>query len=218
MDKSRKVDRRIERTRKLLHEALMALIVEKGYDAVSIQDIADRADVARTTFYLHFRDKDELLFSGLTALYDDLFARATEFRAGALSDGDLPALLADSTDYRHVQEHAAFYRAILGPHGSPTFLVRVRAYLAENFCTRILKDLIPPGKQPRLPLGFIAHALAGAQLGSLLWWLENDMPFPPEAMARMGAELNLLGYWRALGHDEPPALALPAAGAASEPA
>ncbi len=218
MDKSRKADRRIERTRKLLHDALMALIVEKGYDAVSIQDIADRADVARTTFYLHFRDKDELLFSGLTALYDELFARATGFKSGALLDGDLSALLADSTDYRHVQEHAAFYRAILGPHGSPTFLVRVRAYLAENFCARILKDLTPPGKQPRLPLEFIAHALAGAQLGSLLWWLENDMPYPPEAMARMDAELNLLGYWRALGHDEPPALALPATDAASEPA
>jgi len=54
--KEKKSDRRIGRTRRLMHEALMALIVEKGYEAVTVQDILDRADVGRSTFYAHYRD------------------------------------------------------------------------------------------------------------------------------------------------------------------
>ncbi len=57
----KKVDRRIQRTRALLRDALMRLIIRKGYDEITIQDITDEANVARTTFYLHFADKDELL-------------------------------------------------------------------------------------------------------------------------------------------------------------
>ena len=52
-------DRRVQRTRKLLQDALMALILEKGYEAVTIQDIIDRANVGRSTFYAHFLDKQQ---------------------------------------------------------------------------------------------------------------------------------------------------------------
>jgi AcrR family transcriptional regulator len=70
-----KIDRRKARTRQLLRDALMALIVEKGYEAISIQDIVDRANVARPTFYLHFKDKEELLFTSLVEIYEELFSR-----------------------------------------------------------------------------------------------------------------------------------------------
>ena len=55
-----KTDRRVERTRELLQKALIDLIPERGYDAITIQDIVDRANVGRTTFYLHYNSKDEL--------------------------------------------------------------------------------------------------------------------------------------------------------------
>ena len=60
--KSNKPDRRVNRTRRLLREALLALIMEEGYDAVTIEEITDRADLGRTTFYLHYRDKEDLAF------------------------------------------------------------------------------------------------------------------------------------------------------------
>jgi hypothetical protein len=66
--KGKKEDRRIGRTRKMMHEALMALIVEKGYESVTVQDILDRADLGRSTFYSHYRSKDELLLSGFDHL------------------------------------------------------------------------------------------------------------------------------------------------------
>src|SRR5689334_24059575 len=61
-------DRRVRRTRRLLREALLALVAEKGYDRVTVQDVLDRADVGRATFYAHFRDKDDLLVSGFDEL------------------------------------------------------------------------------------------------------------------------------------------------------
>src|SRR5215471_19459582 len=57
-------DRRVQRTRRLLHKALMSCILEKKYESITVQEILDRADVGRSTFYTHFRDKDELLVSG----------------------------------------------------------------------------------------------------------------------------------------------------------
>ncbi|MEO8397816.1 MAG: helix-turn-helix domain-containing protein, partial [Chloroflexota bacterium] len=68
----RKPDRRIERTRQLLSKALMDLIIERGYDTITIQDITDRANVSRATFYLHYKDKDELLYQSMTKIYDAL--------------------------------------------------------------------------------------------------------------------------------------------------
>ena len=58
-----KTDRRVQRTRELLQKALIELISERGYDAITIQDIVDRANVGRTTFYLHYNSKDELFMS-----------------------------------------------------------------------------------------------------------------------------------------------------------
>ena len=61
-------DRRVQRTRRLLHKALMSCILEKKYESITVQEVLDRADVGRSTFYMHFRDKDELLVSGFGEL------------------------------------------------------------------------------------------------------------------------------------------------------
>ncbi|MEJ2354006.1 MAG: TetR/AcrR family transcriptional regulator, partial [Anaerolineales bacterium] len=63
--KKERVDRRVQRTRQLLNDALMSLIVEKGYDSITVQNIIDRANLGRSTFYAHYQDKDDLLLSGI---------------------------------------------------------------------------------------------------------------------------------------------------------
>ena len=68
----KKTDRRVLRTRRALREALLSLILEQGYESVTIEEITDRADVGRTTFYLHYRDKEELLLECINGAVDDL--------------------------------------------------------------------------------------------------------------------------------------------------
>src|SRR5262245_11059285 len=72
-----KTDRRVKRTRELLQKALIELISEQGYDAITIQEIVDRADVARTTFYMHYNSKDDLFISCHEAIL-------SEFQSGPL--------------------------------------------------------------------------------------------------------------------------------------
>lgn len=197
---TKKPDRRVQRTLALLRDALMELIQEKGYDAITVQDITDRANVARTTFYLHFKDKDELLFEGMRVIYDELVER--ELRVAR--DSTLGFLdIASPSDFEHVAEHAAFYRVMLSERGSMAFTVRVLDYLASVCLTDIMDPLEASGKQPRIPPGFIAHILAGAQVGMMRWWLQNGMPHTPDEMGIMGRDLIVNGLGWALGmHDD----------------
>ena len=179
MPQPRKVDRRIQRTRALLRTALMQLIVDddKPYDAITIQDITDQANVARTTFYLHFTDKDDLLFSTMRDIYEELFLQ--DAAIGYQSIEDLRGVTPDNceaTDFEHVEQYADFYRIMLGERGSAAFLSRVRDYLAVSISETMIKNLLPPDKEPIVPIEVIAYAIAGAHIGVIKWWLDADMP------------------------------------------
>jgi AcrR family transcriptional regulator len=203
-DEKRKVDRRIQRTHQLLREALIALIVEKGgYNDIAIQEITDRANVARTTFYLHFRDKDELLFETLRQVYDEI--------ASVIEGVDVHNLLKAgpdqvyAQDYEHVAERAEFYRIMLGEQGSPAFIARVRSYLASVNAEQVIKPLMDDTDQAQMPPELIGYALAGMQIGILHWWLENDLPITPQTIAYYAQQLAVRGLPWALDLPEAPA-------------
>src|SRR6266576_4441248 len=106
-------DRRVQRTRKLLQDALVSLMIEQGYEATTVQDIIDRANVGRATFYAHFADKETLLASRL----EDLRVMLAQYQKRALAAAgglwerglgfSLPML-------EHARSHLPLYRAIVG--------------------------------------------------------------------------------------------------------
>ena len=185
-----KVDRRIQRTRQLLQQAIIELIVEKGYEAISIQDITERANVARTTFYLHYTNKDELLFNSVRDMIDELLDR---LQIGAVGNG---------AGFKHIAENADFYRVILGKRGSPAFAAKLNDYLANVVRERVLMWEGGPGKPLRVPIGFVTHYLVGAYVGTAMWWLENDMPCSAEEMEWMLDQIAGAGLAWAMGTDE----------------
>jgi len=168
-----KQDRRVRKTQQALSEALVALILEKGYDAITIKDITDRADVAHATFYRHYRDKDELLRRNLEEIVGEIEALTRE------------PMLQDSEGYlifKHAQENSSLYRILLGSQGT----LRVRKWLKDRMAATTLRtcqqlfqsnSLIPP------PIA--AHHIAGALLLLIEWWLDHEMPYPPHQMARI---------------------------------
>lgn len=199
MDKTdRKIDRRIQRTRALLRDALMALIVERGYHELTVQDITDKADIARTTFYLHYKDIDDLLFSSMAEIYEDLFKRYESFSLDDLLNGTASS---NPADFEHIAQYANFYRIMLSEKGSMSFLLRVQAYLAAKFRQYFAASL-PPGHQPRIPLDMLAHICAGSEIGLVSWWVKNNMPFSPADTARMGDQITCYGLKWGLGLDE----------------
>ncbi len=191
MAETRKVDRRIQRTRALLRTALMELIIEKGYDEITIQDITDQANVARTTFYLHFSDKDELLFGTMRDIYEELYQLAGETIPESFFTDNESDCAAE--DFIHVQAYADFYKIMIGEKGSAAFLARVRQFLAESIMELSLKKIIPEGKDSRVPLDMMSYALAGAQIGVIKWWLDNGMKESPHKVAFMLEQLMKKG-------------------------
>jgi len=186
----KKVDRRIQRTRRLLQQAMIELIAEKGYEATSIQDITNRANVARTTFYLHYSDRDELLFRSVRDMIEELLSAMQPGSEGT------PA------SFEHIAQHADFYRAILGEHGSPAFISRLRDFVADAVRERMLSQITGPDKKPRVPLDFMTHYLVGAYVGVAAWGLHNEMPYSTAEMAQMVNDLADRGAMWAKGTDE----------------
>ncbi len=204
MTNSRKLDPRIERTQEALRGALMALIEEKGFDAISVQDITERARLNRATFYLHYDDKQDLLVRASEAAFDRLIAEAGPIDRENLAFQKPPRQVV--LLFEHMAKHRRFYRSVLGRPGEPAFAARVHEYIA-TFTQRRTASLhtIYPAAVPILDDIFISEYVTGALLGIITWWLENDLPRSPEYMADRFGWLSAAGTYRMMGI-EPPSL------------
>jgi AcrR family transcriptional regulator len=174
-------DRRIARTRRLLREALISLLLERGYDGVTVQDVLDRADVGRSTFYAHFRDKADLLASGfedargaLRAHLDRLADRGHEHDDGAFHP--LPGF------FEHVGENRAVYRALIGRRGSADALASIRGTLAGIVSEDLTRVVAQTGLAPSVPVDVIAEFVVGAASSLATWWLDVEPPYPAATM------------------------------------
>jgi AcrR family transcriptional regulator len=199
-------DRRTNRTRRQLREALLALILEKGYDALTIADITHQADLGRTTFYLHYKDKEELLLESIDTLADDLKAQI-----GLVEDQALPApgaLLAPrelapgaaiELVFRHSAENATLYRVILNGGAASRALLRLQEIISAAAQLFFIRRMPPAARPPDFPPGIILHYFASSLLGLVNWWLQADMPYPPETMAQAFVGLFFGGAQQAIG-------------------
>ncbi len=178
---AKKLDPRVIRTRQLLRDALVSLIAEKGFDAITVQDIADRATLNRATFYLHYQDKHDLLIKSLHDAIDELVADIgpIEENAQLLVDGPQRPIV---QVFQHVAQHARFYQVMMGAEGVPAFIAGVRDYMAV-ITLRWLSVLQPVPEKSVVPLEIVANSLSWSLLGVLIWWLDHDLPQSPEYMA-----------------------------------
>jgi AcrR family transcriptional regulator len=165
------VDPRIARTRRSLQEALFDLARERGLDEISVADIAERADVNRSTFYQHYSDKDTLLADAIDAVVEQAGAEIPTLTEVSLEP---PPILIDYL--RHVEENAAVYTRIFGEHGSPVAVARLR----ERIQTIVI-DAVATSHADTfhdIPPDVLAAGLSGSVLGVLEVWLARD-PRPP---------------------------------------
>ncbi|MGB0384319.1 MAG: TetR/AcrR family transcriptional regulator [Ardenticatenaceae bacterium] len=176
-----KVDRRVLRTRRLLKEALISLILEKKYERITVQEILDRADIGRSTFYAHYRDKDDLLIAGMPENLSIFGADESDM------------LLPPTTGlFQHAQENYHLFNAMIGSEGIALVLKTVRKKLSQDWQTRI-EHIQTTQKNIPLPAPVVAHYLSGAFMSLLTWWLDAKMPYPPAEMNHMFHELAMRG-------------------------
>ncbi len=186
----KKLDRRVRRTRRLLADALVQLIKERGYTPISIADITDRAELNRATFYLHYSNKDELLIDLLESHFDPLVEEINQLEASA----DLQpwqSYDAERLVFEHVAENAELYKVLLGPNAVGFVILRVISYTAAVIENEFHKAGV--AEMGSIPIPLIAQHVAGTLFAQVYWWLANDMPYPPEYMARLTYEMCMFG-------------------------
>jgi AcrR family transcriptional regulator len=161
-------DRRVRRTRKLLHDAFLALVIEQGYEKTTIQDILDRADVGRSTFYVHFRDKEALLTASFDGMRDQLEHELATIDATSQIDVTLPAALL----FEHAYRNQRVYRALCGRQGGA---------LVQRYLRRLVGDLLRKHLRPQftragtgVPADVAAEFYTSAALGLLVWWIDRE--------------------------------------------
>ena len=171
----RKDDRRSRRSQRLIVDALLVLMLEKRFDRITVQEILDRADVGRTTFYAQFRNKEDVLELVLERVFDQLHDQQLASR-GEPAD----QLLASRELFRHVQETHSLYPALVrGLAPDPHYQAVQRSL--RDAVTRQLA-LADNSRDLAVPPELIAEYLAGAFLTLVHWWLDNGLPYTPEQM------------------------------------
>lgn len=192
-------DRRVRRSRRAMRTALVELVLEKGFAAVTIEEIADRADVARATFYAHYRDKEELLVDvvrDLTADRERLLPAVEQAQSEGFTG--LPVRYV----FEHAEQQRAVYQVILRGEGDGRALREFTA-LTSARVEQVFRDRAAQlGVTPRIPFDVLAQAWTGELVGVLAWWVDNDTGY--DAVEITGHVRDLSAYGRVWASGLPP--------------
>jgi AcrR family transcriptional regulator len=195
---SEREDRRVRRTRRALREALRDLMLQKAYDQITVQDVLDRADVGRATFYAHFRDKDALLMSEFEEMRESLRRHLAAYLRTQEHASDEGLGVARAL-FEHAAERHGEYRALVRSRSGGAILKlahqELTSLMREHFDEAIARRQL----KPVVPVEVTAQYVAGALLALLTWWLCHDVPYTAEEMARMFGRLTVRAVAGSLG-------------------
>ncbi len=183
--KQDKHDRRSLRTRNLINNALLELLFERRYETITVQDILDRANIGRSTFYTHYYDKEDVLASIAEEM---LRTFSQQFSQRNMEQGIVPGLEL----FEHVQQHYQYFQAMLRGYAGEVLWKAAQNALSKTI-EQSLISIYTDKSALSIPMPLIAQYLAGAFLSLLKWWLDAEMPYTPEQMEGFFQQLALPG-------------------------
>src|SRR5712672_2783717 len=183
------IDRRVARTRAMLQQAHISLILKKGYEAITVDDICDAANVGRSTFYAHYNSKDDLRRSGLEHLRKLLVERQKEALAGA---GDIRerSLGFSLTMFEQARDHLDLYKALVGGRGGAIALGTIRQILSDLVRNELTATV---NKKDVIPRELVVQYVVGAFMAVMTWWLDGGAKLPPHRIDAMFRRLATEG-------------------------
>jgi len=172
MTTNKKPDRRTQRTRRELSGALVDLIKEKRFDDITVQNVIDRAGVGRSTFYSHFRDKEDVFEQQWEQFIERLAGQINWDKAGTGSFVPVTSL------FQHLQEAQSFYRGLVRSRKIDAIFKSGIEYLSHKIEEALKRSVI----KPSIPIPILSNYLASELFALLKWWLDAGMPYTPESM------------------------------------
>jgi AcrR family transcriptional regulator len=180
-----------------LQEALIGLILEKGFDSVTVEEITDRADLGRTTFYLHFEDKEDLLMQAIDSISEDFIEQHSAVLEKATNPESALSKLRLNVDERiiyhifdHARENADLYKVMLRGEGSGKASERFLNIIKNEVLKRLknIREL-----EMKVPLDIFSIYFSGTLVALVTWWLEEDQPYAIKDMVQYYQQLLMFG-------------------------
>ena len=178
---SKTKDRQVDRTKNLILEAAMKLLLEKSYESITIQDIIDEANIGRATFYNHFENKEDLLIRGIANIpyHHEESPIPIPDTHSTPTMGDVKLSWVDS--FRHAQQNQQLHKVMYRRSLDNPILERLKKHFYGSIETALVKSLdIRKFKKDELTI--FAHFLTGGVLAVIRWWQENKQPYSVEEM------------------------------------
>lgn len=195
----KKEDLRTKRTRKMILEAFINLVEEKGYEHVTVSDIASQAMINRATFYAHFKDKQDV--------YDYIFKEAVEqfmivlapVQLGRTNQLQLHAIEQIITHiFEKIQENRVFFKTVLNAHGNEQLRKQISQILRSTYAN-IFEQVEIREKDFIVPIDFIIEYMSSTFMASLHWWINQEISFSPKQMAQLIIKLVGSNHLKVLG-------------------
>ncbi|GIN96903.1 TetR family transcriptional regulator [Siminovitchia terrae] len=195
---NKKTDLRVLRTNQSIRKAFYELIQEKGYEAITIQDIADRAMINRNTFYLHYQDKPDLLDRCVEELLEEIKNAIVQcpISMRPFSISTLETVM--QTILEHISHNTSYYQAMLVGEN--------KIYLFQSKMEKIIKDKLNEGwtssqgkSTLKISKELLLEYLVSAFMGVIIWWIKNDLPLPVEEVSSQFSKIVAYGHFKAAG-------------------
>ena len=193
-----KKDRRARKTRQILRSALLASLREKRYEDISVQDIIERADVARSTFYVHYVDKDDLLTGR-----HGIFAENLEQQMQAHAGDEHASAFSSRAWFHHIQAQGDILKVIAKDSAMELAMKTLRGIIYDSV-QHGMQAHAQPGRDTSVPLPLVMDYLADTLMTLIKWWFKDGMKRTPEQMDEMFQQLvmpGVLSIWRGVNHE-----------------
>ena len=177
-------DRRVARTRASLKQALVKLSVDQGYDEVTIQEITEEANVGYRTFFRHYQDKETLLNEVLQVIFDEILELMMPNNSIENSEEKFIFISPERNTllFQHAEENCDLYRLLLNSGSEMMEFVMKFACNAAKENRERLSD-------SKIPSELVAHYIVSSLISMIRWWLDNNMPYPPQEMGKYASQL-----------------------------
>lgn len=196
------IDRRVRRTRDALQKALISLILDKGYEALTIEEICAAANVGRSTFYAHYTSKDDLKRSAIDEHLRTLFQQRRNAHSGGAADGQQP-VSPTLAILEHAREHRDYCRAMVRGDSATLAVETIRNALADHMRQEI-RELDFDGSSGAFLREFSVQYMVGAFMSVLTWWIQGGARRPAEEMEDLFRRLTARGTDVILGATDRP--------------
>jgi AcrR family transcriptional regulator len=164
----------------MIRDALTALMEEKGFEGITVRDLTTKADINRGTFYLHYRDKYDLLLQSEDEILQEIeeIVKIAHLSAMGNDPSHNPAPFIEKL-FEYLQDNSTFMRVILGPKGDPAFQMKLKEVIKKK-----LLQVIDANKSEMLvPAEYLSAYVSSAHLGVIQYWLESGMKTSPQEMS-----------------------------------